>query len=382
MPGPARGCPAEGQEQHSACQTHTSPLGPGRGPRGGWGRREAGNTGSSPASRLQAGSKRPSAAAPDAGRTDLTFTMSAGVPTKPPVKPAAKGELGSGLLRPDGARAEGPSSSLTSHRTQEHFLVEGGRPLAALAQAVPRSLIDGKAGQGVRHLQERTSRCALLGTCLPRRRTQGSPGALGRPGGQRCAVPCRPRGTAALTCRHSEALSPLYSARKPSVRTTRSAIPIMRIFTSCCVCRWTWGRAWQCQRTSPAPTEPGPHGLGRNGWEPPWAAWRSRQGSSQGSSRCWPGELLSTHAGASLRRALAPGSPRPSSAWNLSGPSPEAQGWRRRRRRSAEAPAGRPSHMAAQLGWPQEHVLRQSRGAQPSKKSPGLHQRGGGPRST
>lgn len=92
----------------------------------------------------------------DVGRTDLTFTMSAGVPTNPPVKPATKEELGSGgSSSPREPWAAGPSSSLTSHCAQQHFLVEGGRPLAALAQAVPCSLIDGKASQGICHLEER-----------------------------------------------------------------------------------------------------------------------------------------------------------------------------------------------------------------------------------
>lgn len=92
----------------------------------------------------------------DTGRTDLTFTMSAGVPTNPPVKPAAKEELRSGASSsPRESEAEGPSSSLTSHCTQQHFLVEGGRPLVALAQAVPHALVDGEASQGIRHLEER-----------------------------------------------------------------------------------------------------------------------------------------------------------------------------------------------------------------------------------
>lgn len=51
----------------------------------------------------------------DTGRTDLTFTMSAGVPTNPPVKPAAKEEPGSG-----------GSSSLREPRA------EGGLSLAHL----------------------------------------------------------------------------------------------------------------------------------------------------------------------------------------------------------------------------------------------------------
>lgn len=42
-----------------------------------------------------------------ADRTDLTFTMSAGVPINPPVKPVAK-ELGQGLIHPDGTRAKDP----------------------------------------------------------------------------------------------------------------------------------------------------------------------------------------------------------------------------------------------------------------------------------
>lgn len=58
--------PAEGQEPCLACQTHRSPPGPGQGPRGGWGRREARHTGSSPAPQLQASSKRPSPAALEA----------------------------------------------------------------------------------------------------------------------------------------------------------------------------------------------------------------------------------------------------------------------------------------------------------------------------
>lgn len=41
------------------------------------------------------------------------------------------------------------------------------------------------------------------------------------------------------------------------MRTTRSAIPIIRIFTSCCVCRWTWGKTWRCQGTAPQRAAPG-----------------------------------------------------------------------------------------------------------------------------
>lgn len=103
----------------------------------------------------------------DTSRTDLTFTMSAGVPTNPPVKPVTKEEPGSGgssSLREPGA--VGPS--LTSHCPQQHFLVEGGRPLAALVQVVLCGLVDAKASQGIRHLQERDNEpLCPAGCCRP-----------------------------------------------------------------------------------------------------------------------------------------------------------------------------------------------------------------------
>lgn len=97
-----------------------------------------------------------------AGRTDLTFTMSAGVPTNPPAKPVAKEVLGQGLIHPGRARAKGPTAWLTSCCTQEHLLVEGGRPLAALAQVFLCGLIDAKASQGICHLDE-----GKMSDCVP-----------------------------------------------------------------------------------------------------------------------------------------------------------------------------------------------------------------------
>lgn len=97
-----------------------------------------------------------------ADRTDLTFTMSAGVPTNPPVKPVAKEELDQGLIHPEGARAKGPTAWLTSCCSQQHFLVERGRPLVALAQVVLRGLIDAKTSQGICHLDE-----GEMSDCVP-----------------------------------------------------------------------------------------------------------------------------------------------------------------------------------------------------------------------
>lgn len=45
-------------------------------------------------------------------------------------------------------------SQLTSYCAKQHLLVEGHGPLGPLAQAVPHSLIDGKAREGVRHLRK------------------------------------------------------------------------------------------------------------------------------------------------------------------------------------------------------------------------------------
>lgn len=89
--------------------------------------------------------------------------MSAGVPINPPVKPVAK-ELGQGLIHPDSIRAKGPTACLTSYCSHEHFLVEGGRPLLALAQVVLCGLIDAKASQGIRHLDEEGMSSRVPGT--------------------------------------------------------------------------------------------------------------------------------------------------------------------------------------------------------------------------
>lgn len=84
----------------------------------------------------------------------------------------------------------------------------------------------------------------------------------------------------ALTCRHSEALSPLYRAKKPSVRITCIAIPVILIFTSCCVCKWTWGTGQQSQPSA---------GLGRDRSAPN----RSGLSTCQVNSSC-PGAKSNT----------------------------------------------------------------------------------------
>lgn len=47
-----------------------------------------------------------------------------------------------------------PGWQLTADGAQQHLLVEGQGPLAALGHVVPHSLIDGEPSQGVGHLGE------------------------------------------------------------------------------------------------------------------------------------------------------------------------------------------------------------------------------------
>lgn len=86
--------------------------------------------------------------------TNLTLTKSAGVPTKPPVKPV---EIY--LSGPDGSLCPGPLPGpcpdypvLTTDAAQQHLAVEGERPLAVLGHVVPHGLVDSEPGQGVGHL--------------------------------------------------------------------------------------------------------------------------------------------------------------------------------------------------------------------------------------
>lgn len=210
---------------------------------------------------------------------------------------------------------------LTSHRTQQHFLVEGGRPLAALAQAVPCGLIDGKASQGICHLEEREDEPLCSAGRLP-----PQPPRLG------AACQLQPRcqaGGAAPRSRGSELAS---GDQRPSghggthLPAQRGAEPVVES-----------QEAVSADHTHRHPHHPHLHlllclqvDLGQSPaasvCQPSAGAGQKRESAGQqsgdGCSERLSGELISTCAGASTQTAIAPGSPHLSSTWKLA----QAQG--------------------------------------------------------
>lgn len=131
-PWPAPQCP--GPQGPSACSRRNTPHTPVSKPPACWG---SGKT-------LTLGG----------AHTDLTLTISAGVPTKPPMQPGATDPRANmwRLAMPTCTHPPRPSRQLTADGAQRHLLVERQGPLAALGHVVPHGLIDGEPSQGVGHL--------------------------------------------------------------------------------------------------------------------------------------------------------------------------------------------------------------------------------------